>query len=563
VTETPRRVEVRSGSGGPVVYLAGHPLTGPDAAASVRRRLPVAGEDSPEQTLYILASPLHAAPLKEWVAALPPASGVLIVELDPELAALPGTALHAVLPPPVRAASSLEAARSNAWGLIRSRALRRVRMISLSGGARLHRSDYARLEAEIAALVQRFWNNRAAEIRLHRRWMANLFRNISLAGVPVDRLRGALPQHALLVGAGPSLDDALPLLREFFPAKRRASFSNASGDTLGQRDFALIAIDTALPSLAAAGVRPDLVFAMDGQLANAADFLPWRWDDCLVVTDVSTHFSIPRRVAPGRLFWFVSRFSETALFRDESLHGLFDGIPMVPPRGSIAPAAVQIAAEHLGVADITCVGIDFWYRLPKSHAVMSSADRPARRRGDRLHHRSGHSRALARPWGAVTLRDGTTTTGDAVLVEQARLMAEAVRSSRATVFVVGSRGLEIGGVPRSLGELRRHLEEDRNRGRASRDAAAEAPLAVGQPAVAAERRRVALEHLRERLIAQEAVLADAARPLFLDSGLDFVIADLPQWPLMMLRREWVELHRARVLRAVRDYRRRLDASILG
>jgi hypothetical protein len=74
---------------------------------------------------------------------------------------------------------------------------------------------------------------------------------------------------------------------------------------------------------------------------------------------------------------------------------------------------------------------------------------------------------------------------------------------------------------------------------------------------------VALEHLRERLIAQEAVLADAARPLFLDSGLDFVIADLPQWPLMMLRREWVELHRARVLRAVRDYRRRLDASILG
>jgi hypothetical protein len=603
VTDTPSRVEVRTGPEGPVVHVAGRPLTGPDAAASVRRRLTSSGDDSPEQTLYILASPLHAPPLKEWMATLPRASGVLIVELDPELAALPGTAPHRAFGPTVETATTPGDARSKAWTLIRSRALRRVRMIGLSGGTRLHRAAYSRLEADVAALVQRFWNNRAAEIRLHRRWTANLFRNLALPGRPVHHLRERLPTRGILVGAGPSLDAALPLLREFFPVERRVpgeTTATAATAAASRADFALLAIDTALPSLAAAGIRPDLVFVMDGQLANAADFLPWRWDECIFVADASTHFSIPRRAAPDRLFWFVSRFSETGLFRDLSLSGLFEDVPIVPPRGSVAPAAVQVAVEHFGMTEITCLGVDFWYRLPRSHALMSSSDRPARRRGDRLHHRNGHDRALARPWVPVTLRDGTRMTGDAVLVEQALSMAETVGSVSASIFVVGEKGLEIGGVPRNLAELREEIEASRGddgsadaeggteggsaataRGSAAteRGSAAAAPGAVGtaRGSAAAARttipggshleamrtRRAALEHLRDRLLRQEAILADSARPLFLDSGLDFVIADLPQWPLMTLRRDWVELHRQRILRAVRDCRRRLDASILG
>jgi hypothetical protein len=572
VTDTPSRVEVRTGPEGPVVHVAGRPLTGPDAAASVRRRLTSSGDDSPEQTLFILASPLHAPPLKEWIATLPRASGVLIVELDPALATLPGTAPHRAFGPTVETATTPGDARSKAWTLIRSRALRRVRMIGLTGGTRLHRAAYSRLEADVAALVQRFWNNRAAEIRLHRRWTANLFRNLALPGRPVHHLRERLPTRGILVGAGPSLDAALPLLREFFPVERRVPGETTATAAASRGDFALLAIDTALPSLAAAGIHPDLVFVMDGQLANAADFLPWRWDECIFVADASTHFSIPRRAAPDRLFWFVSRFSETGLFRDPSLLELLEDVPIVPPRGSVAPAAVQVAVEHLGMTEITCLGVDFWYRLPRSHALMSSSDRPARRTGNRLHHRNGHDRALARPWVPVTLRDGTKTTGDAVLVEQALSMAETVGSVSASIFVVGGKGLEIGGVPRNLTELRELIEGARGdcrsagtEGGTARGSAAAARTTIpgGSHPEAMRTRRAALEHLRDRLLRQEAILADSARPLFLDSGLDFVIADLPQWPLMTLRRDWVELHRQRILRAVRDCRRRLDASILG
>jgi hypothetical protein len=467
-----------------------------------------------------------------------------------------------------------------------------VRLIGLSGGTRLHRAAYAELEADVAALVHRFWNNRAAEIRLHRRWMTNLYRNIRLPGRPVDHLRSTLPPRAVLVGAGPSLDEALPLLREFFPAERPDSGNivpNPPGSA-AEATHVLLAIDTALPALAAAGVRPDLILAMDGQLANAADFLPWRWDRCNVVVDASTHFSIPRRVAPDRLFWFVSRFSETGIFRDQSMTGIFDGVPIIPPRGSVAPAAVQIAAEHLGITEISCIGIDFWYRLPRSHATMSSPDRRARRSGDRLHHRDGHDRSLARPWVAVTLRDCTTTRGDAVLVEQARLMAEVIRSLTVPVFVIGDQGIDVGGAACDLVQLRRSLASAGDSGAVGTSEGAppsgggavgtsegarplgdggsaasskSAPPLGDQRHAALTRRTAAVAHLRERLIRQEAILADPQRPLFLDSGLDFVVADLPQWPLMMLRREWVELHRPRILRAVRDYRRRLDASILG
>ncbi|MFW5827059.1 MAG: hypothetical protein ACOCU4_03150, partial [Alkalispirochaeta sp.] len=72
-------------------------------------------------------------------------------------------------------------------------------------------------------------------------------------------------------------------------------------------------------------------------------------------------------------------------------------------------------------------------------------------------------------------------------------------------------------------------------------------------------RTEALHALLRRLRTQEDRLQTDGHPPILDSGLDFVLVDLPQWPLMTLSPQWMSLHRLRILRSVRDYRRRIEA----
>jgi hypothetical protein len=67
-----------------------------------------------------------------------------------------------------------------------------------------------------------------------------------------------------------------------------------------------------------------------------------------------------------------------------------------------------------------------------------------------------------------------------------------------------------------------------------------------------------LQALLRRLRSEEERLLHTDGPTIIDSGLDFVLVDLPQWPLMTLSPDWMRLHRLRILRSVRDYRRRVE-----
>ena len=130
-----------------------------------------------------------------------------------------------------------------------------------------------------------------AEARRHfaGRYLLNTLKNLPalLSEADVDALRDAfagLP--AIVVAAGPSLDRALPHLREL------------------QDRAVIVAVDTTLPPLRAAGIRPHLVVAVDPSEANARHLL------ALEETGGSwlvTEGSIDPRVYPrfaGRVFTF-------------------------------------------------------------------------------------------------------------------------------------------------------------------------------------------------------------------------------------------------------------------
>ncbi|MFW5643161.1 MAG: 6-hydroxymethylpterin diphosphokinase MptE-like protein [Alkalispirochaeta sp.] len=560
IPDKPRDLFLQEGPDGVQVYLEGRPLLGRAPSLSQRRRVPSSPQ---QQTLYLVLSPLLGYGLDAFVRSLPRSSAVLAVELDSRLGAIRDQ--RPPLPDPFRFVVTPEGAVTVAEELVRVRGIRRVETVSLSGGTRLHRSQYARIEAAITEGVERYWRNRGTEIRLGRRWISNIWRNAAIparSAAEITPPEGILPadgdtsitvaggidrdenrNRLLLLGAGPNLDRHLPYLKRLLR-------------DVGTRRPVFVALDTALPALAASGIPVDAVVAMDGQLANATDLVPWRWSDTALFADLTVHPSILRHFPGDRRFLFATRFGAVSFFADrevEPLAGLGDALPILPPRGSVAPAALEILTVYFGFSSIVLAGTDFWYRPPRTHAAMTGGHRAFLRTHTRLAGNDGDPRVMLRPWSIETLPDGRSTPADAILVVQARHLSDTITDLRRRKELSVHR-LDGPAIPIGVPEISRHAfrewfvaaEDDVSRFRRRLER-------LGAP-------HLRTPHLHEafkRLSAQERVLADTSRPPFLDAGLEFAWFDLPQWPLAGRSREWAVLQRFRILRAVRDHRRRL------
>lgn len=518
-------------------------LTDADPAAGVARRLP---QQFRNQTLYILCSPLLGAGLGCLHHIVPPASAILLVELHRDLAELRHDRrweIGALLNRQIHWAPDIQTAQRIADEQIRFRGIRAVELVHLTGGAGFAREHYQWLQRQLTSLVRQYWKNRAAMIRLGRRWIANTVHNSGLSVRPLPQLSARIHDPVLLCGAGPQLDEFLPWIASI------------------RQQCTLIALDTALPTLAAAGIEPDVIWAMDGQVANALDLMPWRWETVAVAVDLTSHPTFLRRFAPSRRFAFLTEYTTPLPVATV----LPPGIPLLPPRGSVAPSAVEGLVRWCGVRRILAVGVDFWYHAPKSHSTMSAPHRWVMHRQQRLSGTGGDQRLMVRPMQDVQLRDGSPARGDAILADQAAQVAYTVASLRRDFPDLECYTLSAPGLDTGMTEL-------------TRDRATEW-LATSSVVVPAGTEHSAVEHppldapspgrspgrpdaLAELIFAlrrQEAHMSNNGEgPVFLCEDVRFVLFDLPQWPLLELQQEWVQLHRGAILRSLRDYRRRFE-----
>ena len=514
------------------VYRDGRPLQPRDvAAALLRRAAPLQA-----QTLYIVASPVSGRGMRELAQRIDPQSAIVAVEFDRDVARVTRS---------LRACDSTDPVvhfdRDSALAAIRReverRGIRRVRELSAGRAAADHAAAYRELARAATAIIRRHWSNRATELVLGRRWLCNLVRNLALpCRQPVQLAAALAARPMILVGAGPSLELALDEI-----ARQR-------------RVCSVVAIDTALPRLAAAGIRPDLIVSMDAQLANARDFSPWRWQECSILYDMTVHTSVPRRFAPERRFAFVSRFRDLALFENRAL---FADTAVLPPLGSVAPAALYAVAHFVRPVAILMAGVDFWYRAPLTHARGTAPAQQIDRIRDRLHARDGNDAVLARPMVGVTLRDGAGhAAGDAILATQALYMRDAVRlvvDQGCRVFHLRSPGLDLGTI--GCASVAEYVTAARRGGATTRRH--ETGSSTGR--LGAQRRRRALVELGERVDAQIEALAHRSRTF--DAGLDFALLTLPQWPALTLRQRWWLLHRGTVQRSLLDYRNAIERAL--
>ncbi|MFP4638671.1 MAG: 6-hydroxymethylpterin diphosphokinase MptE-like protein, partial [Spirochaetaceae bacterium] len=386
-------------------------------------------------TLILAASPLLGYGIAELLDAAPADTVVLAVEFDSSLAELTRRAAeeefgHLAEQDPrllLLLAPSAEELEETVQRLLRRRP-RRTRLVTLSGGFGLHAERYRALQSHIDREIRIYWQNTMTRVRMGRLWIRNVLRNLPLVptATPTETLYRRVP--TVVVGAGPSLDEKVALLPPDGHPRRR--------------HLRILAVDTAAAPLAARGVTPDLVLAVESQQANAADFLgtPLSRPDCptQLICDLSAYPGSTHAVAPERLSFVSSRFASTILL-DRLDESRVRPMP-VPPLGSVGVLAVHLA-RRLGGEPVYLMGLDFAYDIERTHARGAPMHTLTLLRRTRTYPSPFFDLALSRPLIRQEDKRGRSVRTDTVLLSYAEQLQSVVREAGAVYDLSPDHGL--------------------------------------------------------------------------------------------------------------------------
>jgi hypothetical protein len=434
------RPEIIETSGSRNLRYRGRLLYSERGPAFAAERAAAACEIGPDR-LYLVASPGLWYGVPELLARLGRGSAVLCVEADPELAELE----RRERPEAIRNDSRFSFLEVHDTGSILAAArslgsFRRCVSLRLSGGeafhAELYRSSAALLQSEFAAhwrssaalLQSEFaahWRSKAALLSMGRLWARNIFKN--LASLP-DLSLAPLPSFgpAIVCGAGPSLERALPFIAEAQKGGR----------------LSVIACDTALSPLLDAGITPNLLVCLEGQAYNLADFTSLGERPVPLLADLSSHPATFRAVKGNKFLSFVNIVPSAFLDRVGAL-----GLPLLacPPLASVGVHAVHVA-RALSSGPLFLTGLDFSYELGKTHSRGSPGLRAAERSLDRLTRWPGQyassMRALESPAGRAAWAQGLVC--DPALASYAELLKDELSQPGPTAYDLRGFGLPLG-----------------------------------------------------------------------------------------------------------------------
>ncbi|MBI4179203.1 DUF115 domain-containing protein [bacterium] len=197
-------------------------------------------------------------------------------------------------------------------------------------------------------------------------WNRNLIENLKplLTSAPVRGFHGAFQDiPAVLVGAGPSLDDNMDTLARLRPRSL------------------IIAVDTALATLLAAGVIPDVILAVDSLPANVRDFENLPAHESILLFDSFCHPLIPVRYPARRRIMSMTGHLLTQTgdrvveFKNGLLplleHILRTHTGFLQNGGSVITAAFDLA-WRAGCRPIGLVGVDLSYPGRLTHSRSSN-----------------------------------------------------------------------------------------------------------------------------------------------------------------------------------------------
>ncbi len=302
------------------------------------------------KTLVVVPSPLLFYGFSRLMELLPPKCHILCIETDQKLMAFS----TARMPAGLRGSGLITFVRTDSAEQIHRVVtdlgpwnFRRAVLLPLSGGYALHSGKYRELFSVIESCIRSSWQNKMTSIHMASLWFRNLFSNLSActgAVLDVPELAGKKP--VVVTGAGISLEESIPLLKNY------------------RDSFFLLTVDTALPVLELHGILPDGICILEGQMYNHYDFLGTAARGTAVFADI-TAYPPSLRFFTGPHYLFFSEFAPSVLIDRMHRHAV---LPRVfPPLGSIGVTALNIA-KHITSGPVIFTGLDFAYRIGKTHA---------------------------------------------------------------------------------------------------------------------------------------------------------------------------------------------------
>jgi len=308
-----------------------------------------------DRTLFLCPSPIFGyglIRLLERIKTESSSCAVLCVEVEPELYDLAVNNIDSSITSDkmfrltdICDKTQLAVFVKETWG---ARAFSRVEMIKFTGGYQIFSQVYDSLCDTLRREIAIDWSNALTLTKLGRLYIRNAVRNLKLVSQfpSISQLSfGEAP--VLVLGAGPSLDETLDAL-----------------NSVKDRYFKIVCVDTCLGALKDRGIVPDLVIILESQHWNLKDFIGCKGWKVPVAIDISSLPASAYLLAENGYLFFTP-WTTLNIFERLNKAGLLPA--SVPPLGSVGLTAVELA-RRLTSGKIICAGLDFSFTADKFHA---------------------------------------------------------------------------------------------------------------------------------------------------------------------------------------------------
>ena len=204
--------------------------------------------------------------------------------------------------------------------------------------------------------IAQFWKNQITLVKLGKLFSKNIFLNLPQIVNSKKIILHSIEKPILVFGAGTSLDTTII---EF----NKNKFSI--------KDFFIICVDSALKPLLEYNIKPDIVIAVESQLANEKAFIGTKNIPFLLVSDLTSRPNINNYHNKNISFIFTEYCNSNFL---EAIKNLSLPVHNFNPLGSVGLYAIELAIKiRKDNSPIFFTGLDFAYTTDGTHCKNAPA----------------------------------------------------------------------------------------------------------------------------------------------------------------------------------------------
>ena len=364
-------IESKNGEYVPFVTRNGHKIPVHSRFDPRTEAARFAAEISAEHDLYIVFGFGFAYHIEALLAKIPSASNMLVIEKE---AVMLKTVLKyrdlSVLLNDERLNILIDPSEDELAETLKGKSSLKVSFITHRGSHQINEEYYVSMLELCRSYLSTKEVNIATLAKFEKVWSANIARNIVpfIKSTAIKNFYGKFAKiPAIVVAAGPSLCESLDFIRE------------------NSRKAVIIAVDTAMPILAKAGIQPHFCVAVDPQLVNARYFEGLPKLDTLLVADPTVHPSVfhfykgPVAVT-GIAFDIMKWIENICGEKGEITHG-----------GSVSTNAFDLA-QRLSCSPIILTGQDLSFTGGRVHPKGSYMEEQIFLKTNRLANAEMHNR---------------------------------------------------------------------------------------------------------------------------------------------------------------------------